>query len=43
MQYFRVIKWQSLAVVAVISSILFAAFNIVRIPEHVNMLYPRSI
>jgi hypothetical protein len=43
MQYFRVLQWQSLALVAVISSILFAAFNISRIPEQVNMLYPRSI
>ncbi|MFZ9858048.1 MAG: hypothetical protein ACO3F2_06915 [Roseiflexaceae bacterium] len=43
MRYFRIIHWQPLAVVAVISCILFATFNIVRIPEHIDMLYPRSI
>lgn len=43
MRYFRTLQWQPLAIIAVISSILFAVFNVIRIPEHIDMYQPRSV
>ncbi|MBM4414103.1 MAG: hypothetical protein FJ040_11755, partial [Chloroflexi bacterium] len=43
MQYLQSISWRSLALVLIVSSVCFAAMNVIRIPEHVDMFQPRSI
>lgn len=43
MQYFQSISWRSLVLVLVVSSLCFAAINVMRISEHVDMFHPRSI